>query len=159
VSEILFKNLAHLDAFFVDGYPRDRAQAQALDAFLEKQNLPLTHAIFFAVDAEFLLQRVIARYICAGCGAPYATGFNEPAVAGKCDYCDSETFSQRADDQEDVARERLLRSQARDKIVLEYYAERGILHTMDGSQSVATLTKALCDLLKSEEQTGLESLG
>ncbi|MGL6188161.1 MAG: adenylate kinase family protein [Holosporales bacterium] len=136
VIEVLFRHLEGLQDFLLDGFPRDLNQAEALDTFLAARHLPLTQVIFFRVDPRFLLTRLVARYTCAYCGAPYAKGIQEPRVEGVCDFCGETSFTQRPDDEESVAQERIIRAQARDKIVLEYYSKKGILHEVDGSLGI-----------------------
>lgn len=147
VSDILFKSLGSHETFIIDGYPRDLEQAEVLDQFLVQRGRPLTHAIFFHVNEDFLLERLLNRYTCASCGAPYAKGVKEPRVAHVCDFCAGTTFTYRPDDQEAVARARIERAQERDKIVLEYYEKKGILHKVDGSLSVPQVAEVLTHLL------------
>jgi adenylate kinase len=151
VIEVLFSHLDGLQDFLLDGFPRDLNQAEALDTFLAARHLPLTQVIFFRVDPHFLLTRLVARYTCAHCGASYAKGIQEPRVEGVCDFCGETSFAQRPDDQEFVAQERIMRAQARDKIVLEYYSKKGILHEVDGSLGISDVREQVRSCLFSSD--------
>ncbi len=150
VLDVLFNHLQDVDSFVLDGFPRDLEQAQALDDFLGRQGKALTHVIFFKIDENTLLERLLTRYICGECGAPYGKGHG-PQVQGQCDFCGSREMETRSDDQEVIARARIERARTRDKMVLEYYVEKGILHQVDASLGVSRLNQAVQAVLGASE--------
>ena len=163
VSRALFGRLGGLDNFILDGYPRDLLQAESLEKFLEEKASPLTHVIFFHLEPKVLLERLLARETCQACGAPHTRvshrgegGEPNKRIDGDaadfshslkvCSFCGGRVFVTRPDDRQDVAAERIRASQERDLVVLNYYKDRGILHQVDASQSVAQVTKCLLSL-------------
>src|SRR3954466_7748612 len=65
-----------------DGYPRTQAQAEALDLILADRDRKLDYVIELVVDEDELVRRIVGRYTCAGCGAPYHDQLRRPAQAG-----------------------------------------------------------------------------
>src|SRR3546814_15899398 len=92
--------------FMLDGVPRTRAQAEALDALLKRKELRLDHVIELKVDEEALVERVSGRFACARCGAGYHHRFQPPKRPGICDVCGSTEFTRRADDNTETVRAR-----------------------------------------------------
>jgi adenylate kinase len=119
-----------------DGFPRTRAQAEALDVLLAERGRGLDHVIELRVDEDALVERIAGRFSCASCCAGYHEIFKPTKVAGVCDACGSTEFVRRPDDNEQTVRTRMAEYRAKTAPVLPYYEERGLLRRVDGMASV-----------------------
>ena len=106
--------------FLLDGYPRNRSQAQTLDQILGEQGKSVDAALFLDVPEEELVRRLSGRLQQGG----------------------------RVDDSELVARERLRIYQQQTAPLVGYYEQRGILRHIDGNRSVATVAEAIAAALR-----------
>lgn len=142
----------HLDAVgdkgvIFDGYPRTRAQAEALDILLAERGRKLEYVIELEVDEEALVERITGRFSCARCGAPYHDRFKRPKVEGTCDVCGSHEFKRRPDDNEETVRTRLAEYRAKTAPILPYYEERGLVRRVDGMAAVEQVAAAIDSIL------------
>ena len=119
-----------------DGFPRTRAQAEALDLLLTERGRSLDHVIELVVDEDELVRRIVGRFTCANGGAPYHDVFKRPAVDGVCDVCGSTNFKRRPDDNEVTVRTRMAEYRAKTEPILPYYEARGLVRRVDGMASV-----------------------
>jgi adenylate kinase len=119
-----------------DGYPRTRAQAEALDLLLAERGRTLDYVIELVVDEDALVERITGRYSCAKCGTGYHDKFKQPRVPGVCDACGSTEFVRRKDDNEQTVRTRMAEYRAKTEPILPYYEERGLNRQVDGMASV-----------------------
>jgi len=119
-----------------DGYPRTLAQAQSLDAILAAHGRTLNTVIELVVDEDELVRRIVGRFTCAECGAPYHDEFKQPAVPGVCDVCGSTEFKRRPDDNELTVRTRMAEYRAKTAPILPYYEQRGLVRPVDGMATV-----------------------
>jgi len=129
--------------FILDGFPRNVAQAEALDRMLAKKGIALDAVIEMQVDEEVLVDRITGRYTCARCGAGYHDRNLRPSVQGVCDRCGSTEFRRRADDNEATVRERLSQYRAQTAPLLPYYRARGVLRSVDGMAAPDEVTRQL----------------
>jgi adenylate kinase len=129
--------------FILDGFPRNTAQATALDAMLAEKGLKLDAVIEMKVDDEALVERITGRYTCAKCGKGYHDKFEEPKKAGVCDVCGSTEFIRRADDNEETVRSRLGVYNKQTAPLVDYYGKKGVLHSIDGMADIAQVTRQI----------------
>jgi adenylate kinase len=130
-----------------DGYPRTRAQAEALDLLLAERGRSLDHVIELEVDEEALVKRITGRFSCAKCGAPYHDTFKLPRIEGICDVCGSHEFKRRPDDNEQTVRTRLAEYRAKTAPILPYYEERRLVRRVDGMAPVEDVSAAIDAIL------------
>ncbi|MFC1673880.1 adenylate kinase [Pseudomonadota bacterium] len=133
--------------FILDGFPRTVVQAEALDTMLAEKSLQLNHVLELTVDDEAMVERICGRYTCSKCGAGYHDSFQKPAQDGVCDKCGSTDFTRRADDNEETVRNRLSAYHEQTAPISTYYAEKGILNTVDGMADIDAVTSQLVNLI------------
>ncbi|WP_343117064.1 adenylate kinase [Ostreiculturibacter nitratireducens] len=146
VLEVLKDRLGDPDVargVILDGFPRTRAQAEALDALLAEAGQKVTAAISLEVDDEAMVGRVSGRYTCAGCGEGYHDEFKQPAKAGVCDKCGGTAFTRRADDTAETVRARLEAYHAQTAPLIAHYKMMGVLESVDAMGSIDTIASAL----------------
>jgi adenylate kinase len=131
----------------LDGFPRTKAQAEALDRLLAARGQRVTAAISLDVDDAAMVARVAGRFTCAGCGEGYHDDFKRPAVAGTCDRCGGTDFTRRADDNADTARERLRAYHDQTAPLIAHYAAAGVLARVDAMGSIASVRDALTRIM------------
>ena len=102
-----------------DGFPRTRAQAEALDRLLEELGLKLNAVVLLEVPTEELVQRLLKRAREEG----------------------------RADDNEETIRRRLLVYQKETEPLVDYYARRGVLFTLQGTGPIEEITECILKVL------------
>ena len=130
------------DGAILDGFPRTRVQAEALEAALDEAHRQVDRAAYIEVPLEDLVTRMANRRICTANGHVYNLVSNPPRVAGVCDLDGSELV-QRADDAEATVRARMAQQVPPLLEVVEHYGEQGILTTVDGRLGIEPVTEAL----------------
>lgn len=119
-----------------DGFPRTRAQAEALDLLLTDRGRRLDHVIELAVNEDQLVERIVGRFSCAKCGTGYHDTFRPTKVTGVCDVCGSTEFCRRKDDNEETVRTRMAEYRAKTQPILPFYEARGLVRRVDGMASI-----------------------
>lgn len=139
------------NGYMLDGFPRNMAQAEALDTFGAELGKSLNCVINIHVDPESLMERLTGRYICRNCGATYHKIFNPTKVEGTCDRCGEHEFYQREDDKPETVKNRLDVNIKMNTPLLDFYKKQGILHEVDGNQDIDKVfadIKAVLDQIK-----------
>lgn len=121
--------------FILDGFPRNIAQAEALDEMLEAIERPLELAILLEVPLDSLMQRLTGRMTCENCGAVFNRYTNPPKQDRRCDYCQHELI-QRDDDNEETVGRRLEVFQEQTAPLIEYYQRDQRLARVDGEREI-----------------------
>ena len=107
-----------INGFIFDGFPRTIVQAEAL----KKEGVRIDYVIEIQVPDEDIVARISGRRIHLASGRTYHITFNPPAASGK-DNQTGEDLIHRADDYEDIVRERLGIYHEQTQPLVDYYSE------------------------------------
>jgi adenylate kinase len=120
---------AHLGCV-LDGFPRTVDQAAALDRLMVSRGRVVVAEL--SVPEAALIRRLTMRRVCEVCG------INAQPDAPLC-RCGGSLVS-RADDREDVARERLRVYERATRPLVDFYSARRVLHAIDGTLAPHVVT-------------------
>ena len=123
------------NGFILDGFPRTVAQAEALDRMLQEKHLELDAVVELKVDEAILLQRIEKRIA-------------EMAARGE---------ALRADDNPEALKKRLDAYRLQTAPLIDYYAKRGMLRTIDGMAPIDKVAAALMDVLEGSDQVRFQA--
>ncbi len=135
------------NGYILDGFPRNTAQAEALDTMLSSMGAPLTDAVSIDVDKNDLMKRLTGRRTCRNCQQMYNIYFSAPRKEGVCDKCSGDLF-QRDDDKEETIRKRLDVYEAQTAPLIDYYRRKGILKSIQGTGSIEEIFKKACSAIE-----------
>lgn len=158
VIGILLERIAQPDAaggFILDGFPRNLAQAVALDDALSKQNDAIDLVVSLNVPDEELVRRLSGRWVCPTCGAIYHVISHPPLEFGICDVEMTELV-QREDDKPEVVRTRV-EAQRTPNDLIEHYRKTGKLVEIDGAQPMPKVTQDVIDAVESRRAGSVNS--
>lgn len=133
--------------YILDGFPRNTAQAEALDKMLAALNMSLTGAVSVDVPFEDLMKRLTGRRTCKACGQMYNIYFSAPKKEGACDKCSGELY-QRDDDKEATIKKRLEVYTAQTEPLMGYYRNKGIVKSVAGTGSIDEIFSKVCAILE-----------
>lgn len=133
--------------FVLDGFPRTLAQAEALEAALQRRGRKIEAVIYFDVSDETVVRRLTGRRVCRPAGHIYHLEYHPPKVPARCDIDGSELY-QREDDKPETVRRRLEVYRRQTEPLVEFYRRRGVLETVqqgeieDGYRRLMAILKA-----------------
>ena len=142
---IINERLAEEDCtngYILDGVPRTIAQAEAM----EKAGIEFDHVISIEIADETIVNRMSNRRVCEDCGASYHLVAVPPKVEGVCDKCGGKLV-QRKDDAPETVKARLDIYHKETEPLKGFYAERGLLRSVDDRPTVAETSKGILDVL------------
>ncbi len=128
--------------FLLDGFPRNVAQAEALQSMLQRHGLHLDRIVFMDAPEEDLLNRLCGRIICRACGFGFHRHYSPPQKEGVCDRCGGELY-QREDDREDVIADRLYVYHEQTRPLLSYYEQQEGFARIDASGAMDEVFETL----------------
>jgi adenylate kinase len=132
--------------FILDGFPRNIAQAEALDSLLEELGKPLDSVVQMDVDYGELTRRIAGRRSCSNCGRVFNLLTCPPGQAER-ETCPKtggrHQLFQRPDDNEATVAERLKVYDQKTKPLIEFYREHGILRSIDAEGELDEVTERL----------------
>ena len=148
VLGMIRERLAEADTrngFILDGFPRNLAQAEALDALLGELGKPLDVVVQLHVDYEELTRRIAGRRTCSDCGCVINL-FTSPPEA-QVSICPKTSaphqFCQRPDDKEETVKERLRVYDEQTRPLIAFYEQQGRLREINGEGELDEVSERL----------------
>lgn len=127
--------------FILDGYPRNIDQLGFIDKLFEP-----THVFNIQISDEEAVERLQGRLSCS-CGMVYHKVYNPPKEDMKCDECGKKLYV-RADDTPEAIRQRLKIYHEQTEPLLDFYKEKVLLYTIEGSKSIEDIWEEIKNILK-----------
>ena len=134
------------NGYILDGFPRTIPQAESLTEALAANGEAIDFALNVDVPDANIVNRMAGRRACLKCGATYHIQFAAPKKEGICDKCGSELVL-RDDDKPETVQKRLEIYHDQTHPLIEYYEKKGVLHTVDGTQTMEDVFKNITDIL------------
>jgi adenylate kinase len=132
--------------FILDGFPRNLAQAQALERLLKTLRQPLDAVVQLEVEYPELVRRISGRRTCADCGRVFNVSAS-PAQISESEPCSGSRaphrLIQRPDDNEATVSERLRVYEEKTRPLIEFYRARGLLRVIQAQGEVEEVTERL----------------
>jgi len=150
VNKILSDRVRNPDCTYgwiLDGYPRTLSQAIALQSLLRPRDKFVV--IEIDVEPELIIERMTSRLTCSSCGSVYNTTSVRPARAGICDKCGAE-LTRRADDREEVIRERFRAYREQTLPLRSYFTRLGVHRNVYGMRPTNEVTLDILSVLDLE---------
>lgn len=135
----------------LDGFPRTRPQAEALDTMLVELQGAVKLVPYIFVPEDVLIERLSGRWTCRAQGHVFHEKYHPPKQAGICDEDGSELY-QRDDDKAETIARRIRVYLEQTQPLIQYYQQRGVLVQVDGTQSIEQVSESL---LKVIEDSGI----
>lgn len=134
------------NGYVLDGFPRTIPQAEVLDSELTKLGDHIDYAINVDVPDENIVKRMSGRRACLTCGATYHIEHVPPKKEGICDVCGSELVL-RDDDKPETVKNRLNVYHEQTQPLIDFYTEKGVLKTVDGTVPMEEVFAAITAIL------------
>lgn len=146
---ILLDRVAQEDCkngYVLDGFPRTIPQAEVLDNALNELGDKIDYAIDVDVPDENIVRRMSGRRACLSCGATYHIEHIPPKKEGVCDTCGNELVL-RDDDKPETVKNRLNVYHEQTQPLIDFYTEKGVLKTVDGTLPMDDVFAAITAIL------------
>jgi adenylate kinase len=140
------ENRGDAKGVILDGFPRNVAQARALDERLTERRQKIDAAIYLEVPRDELMRRLSGRYLCRAADHVWNVNSNPTKVPGVCDY-DGSPLYQRADDTAEKIAHRLDIFFSETIRLTDYYGLQGKLLRLDGTGPIDAVTQAIVGAL------------
>ncbi len=149
VNEMMFSEIKAIKdkGFILDGYPRTLGQAEALEEFLEKEQIPLDLVLNFETSEKVILERLSGRRVNPTTGRVYHIRNMPPKVEGICDDT-GEKLIQRKDDAPETIKNRLKVYDNETSPLIDFYRKRDLLQNIPGDYDVPELQPIITKLFE-----------
>lgn len=130
-----------IKGFMLDGFPRTRPQAEALDVELQKAGVALDVVLQIEVPDDLIVERITGRRLDPDTGDIYHTKFKPPPadIAGR--------IIQRKDDTEEACRARLEKYHSETAPIIPFYEAQEILERVDGNAAPDEVSRRIEQVL------------
>lgn len=125
--------------FVLDGYPRTRLQADALDGMRPPDSFIV---ILIDVPDDAIVRRLSSRRVCDACSITQSVSADSAAEREACPYCGGNLVV-RADDNPDTVRRRLSTYAEQAAPLVELYRPRRFFSSIDGLRHADRVTTAI----------------
>jgi adenylate kinase len=154
VIGIIRQRITEMDCgwgFILDGFPRNVAQAEALDAMLAENDEKVSQVIVIDTPDSVLEERVCGRWIHKASGRSYHLKFNPPKTTSPkpLDDVTGEPLEQRSDDTAATLQKRLHTYHSQTEPVIEHYTAKKCVGTVNGNQAVDKVWEDIQSLVSS----------
>jgi len=129
-----------------DGYPRNKVQAENLNALLKKHSQKIDLVLKLSVSLDVIKKRITGRSVCSICGKIYNEFFNPAPVNGDC--CASKFLQKRSDDTLNIAISRYETYEKNIKPVINFYKETKLLNVVNGETPIGVITSEIGGLIE-----------
>lgn len=130
------------NGFFLDGFPRTIAQAEAMEKFKKTDKV-----LNFVASDSVIMSRLGGRRTCKECGAIYHAKEVPPKVEGMCDRCSGRLY-QRSDETPRAIKNRLLVYREKTKPLVDYFRKKGLLATIDANYKIEQVNNVISECEK-----------
>ncbi len=138
------------EGFILDGFPRNRLQAKALEEALQTRARDVDKVVYIDVPEDELLRRLAGRFVCRQCQTPHslARGGTDGSPDREliCERCGGELY-QRTDDRPEAVQTRIEVYKSETVPVLDFYRERDILANIPGVDTVEHINQRVLEAL------------
>lgn len=150
VNQMLTERFAQADVkkgFILDGYPRNIAQAKALDNILRQRNMGLDMVMYLDTSVPVIIQRLTGRLVCKNCGANFHKMNMPPKNDMLCDNCGGKLY-QRSDDNETTIKTRLAVYEKEAADLIKYYEEKQKLQRLPADGEAGIVLDKMAELIE-----------
>ncbi|MFV0503275.1 MAG: adenylate kinase [Lachnospirales bacterium] len=146
VTELLVNRMKEDDCkngILLDGYPRTIEQAKSLDTILSK----IDKVVVIEIEDEKIVDRMSGRRTCPSCQKLYHMTNQPPKNGELCDDCNIE-LNQRADDNPETVKNRLVKYHQVTSPIIDFYKERGIVFSVYGDGDIKEISSKIIKAIK-----------
>jgi adenylate kinase len=138
IVQMMRPYLDEADSWILDGFPRNRPQADLLEHLVEEIGAELDAAVVLEAPDEALIERLSGRRMSEATGKIYHVEYDPPPESSEED---PGPYIQRKDDREESIQHRLEIYHEQTEPLKYYFAEKGILVTVDATQGIPEVTE------------------
>jgi adenylate kinase len=151
LAEIVKTRISRFDCVngcVLDGFPRTLPQARLLEEIAGQLGHRIA-VLVIDVPRELLFKRMAGRRTCSTCGTTYNIYFKPSKVEGVCDL-DGQPLFTRSDDNEEAIAQRLALYDEKTRPLIDYFAQTGRLHNIDGTGTPEDVFARIVSVLNSQ---------